>query len=55
MIAPVDTAEETNRNVANIAEIAEQNADGAGQVEAANEQLAALAGTLRQAAARFKT
>ncbi len=47
-------SEEMNRNVSNIAHIAEQNADGARQVQEASEQLSRLATKLRDATAQFK-
>ena len=47
-------AEEINRNVINISEVAEQTVVGAGQSSAANEHITGLAGELQGLVGRFK-
>ncbi len=48
-------AEEINRNIANITRVAEQTADGTGELQAASEQLAALSRQLEGLVGHFKT
>ena len=47
-------AEEINRNVINISEVAEQTVVGAGQSSAANERITGLAGELQGLVGRFR-
>jgi len=47
-------AEEINRNVINISEVAEQTVVGAGQSSAANERITGLAGELQGQVGRFR-
>lgn len=47
-------AEEINRNVINISEVAEQTVVGAGQTTAANERITGLAGKLQQLVGNFR-
>jgi methyl-accepting chemotaxis protein len=47
-------AEEINRNVISISEVAEQTVVGAGQSSAANERVNSLAGELKELVGRFK-
>jgi methyl-accepting chemotaxis protein len=47
-------ADEINRNIININEVAEQTAVGAGQTNTAGQQLAELASNLQSLVNRFK-